>query len=327
MGVGAPLAERFDGRGWSLEPIPSPADAKASLLFGVSCVSSAGCIAVGSVTSTAGVTVPLAERWNGRRWIVQRTPELGSNRARVSYLAEISCASRRDCVAVGYSGNSAGTTGVPLMEAWNGVRWRVQESPHPSGARVGFLSGVSCTSSRSCIAVGFFIDAGGVGKPLVERWNGTRWGMQRAPSPQAAVGLQLVGVSCARDGSCMTAGFFSIVTGIEVMLAERWNGNVWSLQRTLYPDHARGVRFTGVACPSPGACTAVGFFENVAGSNQAFSERWNGVGWAIQPMPSPTGAAATSLAGVSCSSANQCTAVGSSINGAGAEVTLAERYS
>lgn len=262
-----------------------------------------------------------------RRWGVQRTPEVGSNSRGVSYLGGVSCASPRDCIAVGYSGNSTGTAGAPLAEHWNGAGWLVKATPLPAGASAAFLSAVSCSSPRSCIAVGFVVNRVGAGKPLAERWNGNRWSIQPVPSPLAAASLQLVGVSCAQHGSCMAAGFFSIVTGIEVMLAERRNPTRWSIQRTLYPAGATGVQFAGVSCPSSSACTAVGFFGDVSGFDEPLAERWDGTSWAIEQMSSPAGAVSTSLAAVSCTSITTCIAVGTSVNAKGTEATLAERYS
>jgi hypothetical protein len=325
-GAGMTLAERWDGARWSIEPTPRPAGARTSLLFGVSCVSRA-CVAVGSATNHAGVTEPLAERWNGTRWTIQRTPTLKANGDSVSYLSGISCASPSSCTAVGYSGNSEGTSGAPLAEHWNGVSWALQRTPHPVGATVGFLPAVSCVSPRSCIAVGFFINHASAGFTLAERWDGIRWSIQRTPTPQAAAYVQLVGVSCRLPGPCMAAGFFSIDTGIEIMLAEASQGPGWSIQRTLYPAGATGVRFSGVSCASPRSCTAVGFFGDAAGLNETLAERWNGTDWVIQQTPHPAGAMSTALAGVSCPSPTACTAVGSFTNSAGTEVTLAERYS
>jgi len=327
-GVGMPLAERWNGTSWSIQRTPAPAGARSSLLFGVSCASRRACVAVGSVTNRSGITVPLAERWNGSSWSIQRTPTpTRANGRGVSYLGGVSCASRKACTAVGFSGNSAGTTGVTLAERWNGSSWAIQRTPHPTGARVSFLSGVSCASPRFCIAAGFFVNSAGGGVTLAERWNGTRWAIQPTPTREAATYVQLVGVSCASPTSCTAAGFFSIVTGIEVMLAERWNAADWAIQRTLYPDHARFVRFAGVSCASPTSCTAVGFFNNVPGIDVTLAERWNGTRWAIQRSPNPAGATSNSLGAVSCPATTRCTAVGGFTNRAGTGVTLAERYS
>jgi hypothetical protein len=326
-GVGIPLAERWDSKRWLVERVPRPAGARTTLLFDVSCLSPSACIGVGSVTRSARRTEPLVERWRGAGWQIQRTPRLRAGAGRVSYLGAVSCTSVRACMAVGYSGNRDGTAGAMLSERWNGVAWTVQHTPRPAGMRVGFFAGVSCASSTSCTAVGFFINRAGAGRPLAEHWNGSRWSMQQVPTPLAATIPELVGVSCTHQGPCMAAGFFTIVTGMEVMLAERWNGARWKLQSTRYPAGARGVQFAGVSCGAANSCAAVGSFNDPVGLDQVLIERWNGTNWAIQPSPSPRDATSASLAGVSCPARARCTAVGSFTDRHGAEETLAERYS
>jgi hypothetical protein len=325
--AGVTLAERWNGQRWSIERTPRVAGARAGLLFAVSCVSSRACVAVGSVTDRAGVTVPLAQRWNGTGWSIQKTPSLmGENHPNLSYLGGVSCASPRYCIAVGYSGNRNGSSGTTLAELWNGAWWSVERTPRPPRATVGFLSAVSCVAPRSCTAVGFFNRAD-AGIALAERWNGSRWSLERASTPEGAASAQLVGVSCTAQRLCVATGYFTIVTGIEVMLAEQSNPMRWSIERTLYPAGAAAVQFGGVSCGSSSSCIAVGFFVNGAGLDQTLAERSTGAMWVIQPTPNPAGVTSSSLAAVSCTSPTACTAVGSFINAGGAEKTLAERYS
>ena len=245
----------------------------------------------------------------------------------VSYLGSVSCASTRACAAVGYSGNSLGTTGVTLAERWNGTSWAIERTPHPAGATVGFLSGVSCVSPRSCTAVGFFVNRVDGGRALAERWNGSTWKIERTPDPVGATDAQLADVSCAPSGPCTAVGFFGIITGLQVMLAEHWNGTRWAIQWTRYPVGATGVQFTGVSCASPRSCSVVGFFTDINGSDAMLVERWDGRSWTIQPTPHPIGASSNSLEAVSCTSTTACTAVGGFVNRAGTGKALAERYS
>jgi hypothetical protein len=326
-GAGVTLAERWNGTRWALQRTPTITGTTSSLLFGVSCPSRTACTAVGSVTKRAGTTVPLAERWNGTDWSSQPIPTPARvNGSSVAYLAGVSCPSTDACLAVGYAGNQRGTSGVTFAERWNGTRWALQRTPRPGGAPVSFLSAVSCATPRSCTAVGNDISHDGAGMTLADHWNGTRWSIQRTLTPAAASSVQLVGVSCASPRSCTAVGFFSDVTGIEVMLAERWNGTKWAIQRTLYPAGARYVQLVGVSCASPKSCTAVGFYNTAAGIDVMLAERWNGTSWMIQRV-SPAGAGRNSLEGVSCPSETACTATGGDISRAGTGTTLAERYS
>jgi hypothetical protein len=185
---------------------------------------------------------------------------------------------------------------------------------------------VSCVSPRSCTAVGFANRTSG-GTTLAERWNGTRWTIQRTPTPAAAAAVQLVGVSCASARICTAVGYFAITTGIDVMLAERWTGTGWTIQRTLYPAGARYVQLAGVSCATPRSCTAVGLFNNVPGIDVTLAERSNDRDWTIQPTPDPRGAMSNTLTSVSCPSPTRCIAVGGFVDRAGTGMTLAQQYS
>jgi hypothetical protein len=326
-GAGVTLAERWNGTRWAIQRTPNPAGATSSLLFGVSCASRTACTAVGSVTNRAGTTVPLAERWNGTRWAIQRTrrpPRVHAGA--LDYLGGVSCPSLTTCVAVGHSGNSLGTAGTTLVERWDRNGWAIQPTPVPAGTRVSFLSGVSCTSPASCTAAGFLIDRAGAGVTLAEHWNATSWTIQPTDIPTGATYVQILGLSCT-PGSCTAVGFFDIVTGIEVMLAERRDAGAWVLQRTLYPAGARYVQLVGVSCAGPRSCTAVGFFNNATGFDVILAEHWDGTGWAIQPAPDPAGATNNSLGGVSCPTKRVCIAVGGFTSSAGTGMALAERFS
>jgi len=56
------------------------------------------------------------------------------------------------------------------------------------------------------------------------------------------------------------------------------------------------------------------------------AEHWDGSTWAVQPMPSPSGAGFSWLDGISCPSASSCTAVGYYYNSANVLTTLAEYW-
>jgi hypothetical protein len=327
-GTGLTLAERSNGNGWSIQPTVDSPGAASSLLFGVSCPSRDVCTAVGSVTDRSGtLTIPLVERWTGERWSVQRSPSPTRRSPSLSYLGGVSCTSPRFCAAVGYSGNRLGTSGRAQIYQWNGKRWSIQPTPRLPDASVGFLSGVSCTSPRNCTATGFYVPHWGPGMALAEHWDGAMWSIERAPNPDAATGVQLVGLSCTRRGPCTTVGFFTVGTGIEVMFAERWSGMSWSVQHPPYPAGATGVQLGGVSCPESRACAAVGFFTNASGRDDMLAERWDGSRWSIEPIAAPSGTTSNSLADISCVSTRACTAVGESIDAGGTGVTLAERRS
>ncbi len=325
-GAAIGIAQRWNGIRWSIEPIARPAGADGALLFGVSCSSGTACTAVGSTSERSGGGTPLIERWSGARWRIEHAAiPAHLTRGSLSYLAAVSCPSRTSCTAVGHSGNRAGTRGATLAEQWDGARWTIQRTPAPAGAKVSFLAGVSCPRRGACGASGSLITRSGVGLTLAERWNGTRWSIERTPTPAAATGAQLAGISCAAPATCVAVGLFDIVTGMEIMLAERHRDAHWSIEKARYPSGATGVQFNAVSCRSASTCTAVGSFGDETTLSRPLVERRTAAGWSVDPTPSPPGAISASLSGVSCVGPSVCTAVGGFVNAGGTGRPLAER--
>ena len=290
---------------WAIEPTPNPPGGTSALLFGVSCVSAASCTAVGISENSSAITT-LAEHWNGSAWAIQATPN--PPRAAVTNLVAISCVSAASCTAVGTYRFSSRPI-LPLAESWNGSTWAIKPVPHPAGATATDLSGVSCRSASDCTAAGDYQNSTGQLLTLAERWNGTSWTIEPTPSPSTVDNL-LNAVSCASATECTAAGEYENASGQTVSLAEHWNGSTWAMQNTPNPPGATVSSIAGVSCVSAGNCIAVG---GSGGTNPEvpLAEHWNGSTWAIQPAPAPpTAGPFSSLAGVSCTSATTCTAVG-----------------
>ncbi len=291
-----------------------------SVLQGVSCASLGTCSAVGEHAAGTGPELTLGQRWSGTSWAIQTTPSPAG--ALDTYLYGVSCASASACTAVGdYDTSIAYET---LAERWNGTSWQAQSTPNPSGAEVSYLSGVSCASDSACIAVGNYATVSGE-FALAERWNGISWGLQSTPNPAGAIDSRLRGVSCTSASACTAVGFTENKAGTEVTLAERWNGSSWTIQSSPNPKASKGSALTGVSCASVGACTAVGYYLSSTAGMSALAERWNGSSWQVQGPPTPAGGEDGNLAGVSCASANACTAVGNYATVSG-EFALAERW-
>ena len=258
------LAERWDGTKWSIQAMPQTGS--NSYLTAVSCPSGAVCIAVGgSFNPTAAPT--LAERWNGTTWSVQATPNPSG--AQSSQLRAVSCTSATACTAVGDYTDSTGTQRT-LAERWNGTTWSIEKTPNPAGATASGLSGVSCTAT-ACTAVGSYTDSTGTQLTLAERWNGTAWAVQTTPEPSGATAGELSGVSCTSATACTAVGDYTNSTGIQLTLAEGWNGTTWAVQSTPNPYTVTGDVLEGVSCTSASVCTAVG----VDGYGAPLAERYS----------------------------------------------------
>ena len=317
------LAERFDGARWVIQPTPNPEGAPTSSLDGVSCASRNSCTAVGVSTRPDGTAVTLAERFNGARWAIQPTPDPVD--AVTSSLLGVSCVSTTSCTAVGVSA-SPPRPKVTLAERFDGTRWAIQPTSNPAHSTDSRLVGVSCASRGSCTAVGlrYFPRRPSTEVPLAERLNGARWAIQPTPNPAGSTFGQFGGVACARH-SCTAAGFYTDRADIQVPLAERFNAARWAIQPTPSPAGASLSGLNALSCVSLTSCSAVGFSTIPAYGEMTLAERMNGTRWSIEPTP-PAGTTPSDLLGVSCPSANSCTAVGFSTNPDGTTVVLAERF-
>jgi hypothetical protein len=81
----------------------------------------------------------------------------------------------------------------------------------------------------------------------------------------------------------------------------------WSVTPT--PNRGTGTdQLSGVSCPGPAFCMAVG---NFGGGIKTLTADWNGRAWSIIPSPTPRHSASPiGLSGVSCTSSSFCVAVG-----------------
>ena len=196
-------------------------------LTSVSCTSASSCTAAGYSLQHGGIgpEVTLVERWSGKTWAIQPTPNpAGSSQ---SHLMGVSCTSAKACTAVGYYYKGPQHT---MAERWNGKRWAIQPTTNPAGYYASLLSAVSCASANMCIAVGYFRTSwNGPDMTLAERWDGKSWTIDPTPNPNAR--NFLLGVSCTSATVCTAVGYGYVTTADDndcisqcVTLAERWDG-------------------------------------------------------------------------------------------------------
>jgi hypothetical protein len=282
------LALRLDGTAWEPEEIAWQSEAG---LGGISCVSEASCVAVGSTGSIGIPGSAISRVWNGQEWTAHSVQPAN----RFWHLRSISCVSTGYCVGVGTSTNNTVGTGA-LIEQWNGSRWTVMRQPRsfvPVTRRmtaypIYALEGVSCVSTHDCVAVG-----NTAGQVLVEHWNGTSWVVQDTPKQRFAYGL--TSVSCLSSDFCLAVG--------DSGLGERWNGHSWQLTPRA-GSHQLG--FGGVACTSTTSCFAVGALG--LSRSRAIADEWDGKRWRMQSVRASV---ESGLGSVSCPTPYNCVAVGS----------------
>ena len=330
-----PLIEHWNGDSWAIQHTPNLVD---DFLGGLSCSSAWDCVAVGGYPNSAGALVTLAEHWNGSDWRIQRTPNVSG--ATGSYFTSVSCpratsdvsggaGDRPNCTAVGTYTNNAG--GGIMSVTWDGSGVALQAMPIPTGATAAALSSVSCATAGACTAVGGWV-AGCVRGVftctqgmLVERWNGTGWEIQTAPSPAVdSLASTLDAVSCATPIACTAVGQWVPTDRAGghpgITFVEHWDGTAWTIQSTPDPPGVGGPNgtnnspFSGVSCPTATECTAVGNYAsgNADDAYLTLAEHWDGGSWSVESTSSPLGTYYNVLSGVSCPTSDLCMAVGMS---------------
>jgi hypothetical protein len=117
------IAANWTGSSWTA-PQSLPGTANQALL-GISCSSSARCMAVGS-----GVNRPVSQQWTGANWTPEATAPVSG--ASFASLYQVSCPTATRCIAVGARNSGAlGAIGNPLAEEWDGTSWRILGTPNP----------------------------------------------------------------------------------------------------------------------------------------------------------------------------------------------------
>jgi IPT/TIG domain len=324
-GVQTALIESWNGENWSLGSAAIPTGGASLGFNGVSCTAASACTAVGGYTASTGVA-GLAERWDGAKWSVESTANIGPQEE----LAGVSCATSEECTAVGEDETKAGLW-VAMTQKWNGVAWTGEASP-VGETQASELRAVSCVLESTCVSVGTFRWSAGARshtgqvRALIELRGETNLAEQATPTISGATQAKLSGASCATSVACVEVGSYKTTSGTTVSLADAWNGIAWLAQSTPNPAGATVTELHHVSCPSATVCTAVGSDKNSSGTTVTLAEQWSAGEWTIQATPNPTEAIEAKLSAVSCASSTFCTAVGEYKTSSGGFLSLAETW-
>jgi hypothetical protein len=208
------LIEHWNGKSWNVQASPTPGNAsclmqraalatRASIgLLSVAASSPSDAWAVG-VRCGSHADQTLIEHWNGKSWKVKVSPDPGGT-DNPNGLSGVAATSSTNAWAVGSYYN--GTANKTLIERWNGTAWKVQSSPAPGGSSASSgLADVAATSPTNAWAVGNRFSRL-LDPPIVERWNGKAWKLQRSASfPDGS----LFGVAAVSSSDAWAVGDYS----------------------------------------------------------------------------------------------------------------------
>jgi hypothetical protein len=152
------FADLWNGSSFRLLKVPGNG------LTSISCLSTAFCMAV---------TVHSAVIWNGSFWRVRSLPGFPGRPG----LVAVSCASERQCMAVGNYVTSSGSGNTVLL--LSGRTWRVLPSPAPGTV----LTDVSCAGAAPCVVVGESYDGAAATQTFAAEWSTGSWLVDPTPNP------------------------------------------------------------------------------------------------------------------------------------------------
>jgi hypothetical protein len=230
------------------------------------CTGPGDCIAAGSYLRLDNLQVrPMAATESGSAWTSARRVWLPSTQADPDgqgRIYAISCPLPDWCAAGGRLGAQAAGPAFLITESggtWN--RPRMIRLPSDSdGNAMGGISGITCTQTRSCLAVGWYSTQSTRFAPMAVTATAGRWGpAAEVPMPPGGIGGSLDSVACPAAGLCVAVGGFdsgSLETGMEAVLSSgRWHSAAMAL-----PAGSAGLNaaLSSVSCQSPVSCLAVG---------------------------------------------------------------------
>jgi hypothetical protein len=198
---------------------PAGHSGAATTLSSVSCVSRSYCVAAGTLSETEG-NAPLTVVFSDGSWTAGASPAWPNITA--TYLAwpdtmAISCPGVGDCVAVAAAYKDGGTV-VSLGWVQSKGRWKraavLQAPPHSPSGTGDFLDSLSCTTSRSCVATGYFLTPTGDHTLQLDLARG-RWrpgiDVRGKNAPDGGFGA----VSCT-SYECVGVGSANVATDVAV---------------------------------------------------------------------------------------------------------------
>ena len=281
-GVYETLAERWDGSAWTLVETPN-VGTNGDWLNGVAAVSPSEAWAVGYTAGDPATytSTTLVEHWTGSTWSVvpspnpSKDPLYGANQ-----LNDVRAFARNDVWAAGWQWVPSGS--APLIERWDGRRWRVSKTPNTGDKELQALDG---TSSSDIWAVGHTLSVSEGHQSLAMHWNGSSWTV--VPTPKLPFDNYLNDVSVVSPTDAWAVGY-TIPPDLDIQpYYLHWNGSVWAEVSSPHLSSTYNY-LTSIAAASRNLVYAAGY-RTVNGEVVTFVERWDGAQWSIDPSPNVQG--------------------------------------
>jgi hypothetical protein len=254
----------------------------------VVCPAARECWAIANL-DVAGNSAAQVFHLSGGQWTRASSPAASS-------LYGIACPSTTDCWAVGAQVPTGSQNALALIEHFDGQSWRAVSSPNAPGFPESGLSGIACSSSQSCWAVGEGDDPSQnptTGHMLLLHYDGQSWTIATAPSGQQE---QQSGngayVDCPSAEQCILLYNYGTSGGqSDAEDGAIYDGRSW--RRLPVPA---GILLQGASCPRTNDCYAIGGTDfNGPGRTESLYH-FDGSGWTHGPqLPATDGVSWSAL--------------------------------
>ena len=315
-------AVTFPGRALAQGTTPSVA------LNSVTCLAATDCLAAGTSTSSTGEQ-PVVERWTPHARLEGDAASVAPGRFHcrdpdqhlLLWTRLLRDARYLPCCRERVTPRTrlTDTCGVA-------ARWSLTMLPQPAGPPGMQVSGLSCMSPTSCLAVGYSYTTS-TAPGVTERWNGSAWTDFSGPIMDA--------VSCVTATGCTGVGRADTPPpdANESVVVDHWGGASWIPVATLASGDLEDDSYAPlqISCAAAGCMVTGGVTDDLG---DIFPVAWHGDGgtWSATPTPPLGGGYASGdryyFAGVSCAGRGRCTTVGSFFGStvSSGYVNLAERW-
>lgn len=232
------VVDTWNGAKWTLHTAALPAGLAEAGFYGLSCVSATHCVAGGMSISKSFAALPLLASWNGKAVTMKTAPAPKGHG--FATITDVSCVSATSCVATGVGGVSlsvSASASYGFTDVLAGTTWKATTIGWPKGSASSGLTAASCTSPRSCVAVGSDgitnTNAANSGRAAAVSFNGKTWTVQKdVPAPAKGSASGFGGVSCVTATDCVASGLTGKTSGNAAGPVNGvWNGKSWRLFR------------------------------------------------------------------------------------------------
>jgi len=217
-------------------------------------------------------------------WSVVPSPNPGGQQVSDITFAAVSAATATDAWAVGI--DQLGAFRHPLVEHWDGTRWRATHVPEPLN-RQSWFNGVLDLGPTNAWAVGESSSPQADNlkqRTLIEHWDGTTWSI--VPSPNPTVG---------GNASDVLSGIAGV--GPTDLWATGWALDAQATMISMVFEHYDGTAWKAVPSPSPPGSNQFGLAIAAVATNDVWAvgneasevtlaAHWDGTRWSIVPTPS-----------------------------------------